>query len=156
MPRLSIPDILQQECGMNIRENDSSVVSSPFRSDNSPSFRIYYHPEEDDGKSEISREYSCFDWGTGQSYNPISLIHELRGHDSWGQTFDYIRENYGVSLSKSEQSYDNKLPESIRLIMSSVYLNKDTAPKIEQAILSFLGRNDKPMNDLLANTELTI
>ncbi len=156
-PKLSIPDVLYRECGVTIQEHTSSVISSPLRRDSSPSFRIYHHPQEElENKSNVDMEYSTFDWGSGTTYNALSLLHALKGHDNWYETYEYVRNNYGISIGKSEQNFENKLPEAIKLIQRSIPFNKQTSLQIEDAIMSFLRRDPSKMDKLLASADLVI
>ncbi len=144
--KLCLTEVLYRECGITI--SSECVISSPFRRDSTPSFRIYLDKE--------TMEYNAFDWGTAEYYNALSLLHKLKGHNNYYETYEYINQNYGIKVGKSEQNYENKLPEAIKLIQKSVPFNKETSPKIEEAILAFLSKNQSKMDQLLASADLVI
>lgn len=136
-----------------VQENTSSVISSPFRRDSNPSYHIYYNPDQNDNNnSSISYEYGGYDWGTGKSYNPVSFIHELKGFDTWGETFNYIQQHYGVQVKASESKYDNQLPELIYIIANSVGVTKDNSSNLEIAILQFLKKNKTPIDEFISSS----
>ena len=154
MKQLSLLDVIFQETGISVQENVSSIISSPMRRDSSPSFHCYYHPDQNDNNtSSISYEYSGYDWGTGKSYNPVSFIHELKGFDNWGETFNYIHQHYGVQVKNTEARYDNQLPELILILTSSVEITRDNSPELEIAILQFLKKDKAPLDNFLSKSK---
>ena len=90
---------------------------------------------------------------TGKSYNPVSFIHELKGFDNWGETFNYIHQHYGVQVKNTEARYDNQLPELILILTSSVEITRDNSPELEIAILQFLKKDKAPLDNFLSKSK---
>lgn len=157
MARLSLLDVLEHDCLVKTsRLTNGGSISSPLRRDSSPSFIVYHHPDEDDGVSPIDDSYSAYDFGTGKSYNPINLIHEYKGHSNWAETFNYLRDHYGVEVKKTEYVNDNQLPQKLILLINSLKITKPVIPVLENAILQYLKGNKSSLEMLIPMGELVI
>jgi len=93
---ITIQHILNNELGLELDETRPQTISSPFRNDSSPSFRIYsFTGDEED------YERGAYDWGTSTSYNNIALIAEIRGIP-YNQAIEVYRTEYnGEVIDKS-------------------------------------------------------
>jgi len=102
--------IVSDELGEEIPEWRDYTISSPFRSDSNPSFRIYKPKDENDFGS-------AYDFGTGKAYLPTTFLMELKGF-SYQEAVEYIYTNYGIQFSNNTQAKDTKITELIKLFRS--------------------------------------
>ena len=121
-------EIVRNELGIDIPQYRDVTISSPFRSDSNPSFRIYA-PKEDDPYDFGS----AYDFGTAIAYTPVSFIMELKGM-SYSEAVEYIASTYGITLSKYVNKKDQRTVEAIRLFMA--FGIKVSPTIIENAIVS--------------------
>lgn len=133
--------IVNQELGLNVPEWRDYTISSPFRSDSNPSFRIYVPKDENDLGS-------AYDFGTGKAYTPVTFIMELKGM-TYNEAIEYIYSNYGVQLSNTIVKKDSYTTELIKLIKA---FNKKISPLlIEKLILASFNNDRKFINKFLIN-----
>jgi len=106
-----VAEILNNEIGANIHPFRDVTISSPFRRDSTPSFRIYA-PKDD-------KEYgSAYDFGTGEYFSPVGIIMRLHGV-TYNEAIEHIYINYGVAISK-RMEMDDDLSDKIKLIYKFV------------------------------------
>jgi len=102
--------IAEGELGVTSTGAYDITVSSPFRNDSNPSFRCY-----------LSKDGGFYDWGSGQSYTPVSLVMALKGM-SYNEAIDYIRVYYGVDLSTHDrESSDAGISSKLKILKHNGY-----------------------------------
>ena len=145
MKKLLLVDVINNELNMDLPYDREITISSPFRSDSNPSFRIY-------GTDENGNDRGAYDWGTGKSYNIISFIMELHGY-SYGEALDYIADVYKINIGKSKKiERDNGLPSFIKTIHSKTKnkKSKKLTRAIELSIIAYLQGKPEIMHALLS------
>ena len=99
-------EITNNDLGISTIGANDITVSSPFRDDSNPSFRCY-----------VTSDGGFYDWGTGKSYTPVSLIMEL--YDiPYRDAVSYINVNYGININNKMVDEDNKLSDKIKIILN--------------------------------------
>jgi len=92
---MTLPELINNEMNLNLPLTTPTTISSPFRNDSSPSFRVYGV----DSNTGICK--GAYDWGTGKSYNIISFLMELYGFD-FKETLDYLDTQYQYKYNKQD------------------------------------------------------
>jgi len=135
-------DIVEAELGTPVNKNGDFTISSPFRNDSNPSFRVYYPKQENDYGS-------AYDFGEGVAYTPISFIMKYK-NISYGDTIEYIYTNYGVRLGGDVEHKDTNLNNKLKIILR---YNQVDDKLMEKAICHYM-KNDKMVLDSLIPNKL--
>lgn len=145
--KLTIHDVIQKECGISLNKNVRTMISSPLRSDGDPSFRVF--PPEADGTCN-----GAYDFGTGKSYTPYSLIKELYDY-SPADTFEHIRNEYGVDYNPEVSvDYIGDIKDKIDTITANDFvINNKRVKAIEIAINKYL-KGDRSVMEILVEKSL--
>jgi len=119
---LTITEVINSELGMSLSPYRDVNISSPFRNDSDPSFRVY------------TETNSCYDFGTGESYTIPQFIMELYGYSYW-EAINYISSKYGVDLSSDKKDPSDTGLNGVLLIMK---LNDESILNVKKTICSYL------------------
>ena len=134
-------EIVSNELGIDVPNWRDYTISSPFRRDSNPSFRIYTPKDENDLGS-------AYDFGTGKAYTPVSFIMELLNL-SYQEAVEYIYTHYGVQLNNELIKKDNQLTDLMRLIMS--FKLKVSPILMEKIIIASLKNDQAKINSFIIN-----
>jgi len=145
MKKLLLVDVINNELNMDLPYHTDVSISSPFRSDSNPSFRIYTTDENGEDRG-------AYDWGTGKGYNVVSFIMELYDY-SYGEALDYISNVYKVNMGNPTRvERDGGLLSFVKAIHSKTK-NKESKKltrAIELSILSYIQGKPEIMHRLLS------
>lgn len=91
---MTLIDLINSELDLNLPIKEQTI-SSPFRRDSNPSFRLYGV----DGEGECRGAY---DWGTGKSYNVVSFVMEYHNLP-FKDALAYLETVHGYRYKNSEE-----------------------------------------------------
>jgi len=148
---ITIQQILNEELGLDLPTDRPITISSPFRNDSSPSFRVYsFEGEEEDYNR------GAYDWGEGASYNPPSIIAKIRGI-SYKEAIDVLANEYKVDFytDKTSISISDKIEILLQFIELSSLTSMQKALFLERLIFDpskefYNYLNDQVLNDMFA------
>ena len=146
---LLIHDVLEKECNIQVDQDTPRLISSPLRSDSSPSFRVFPPELDDNGKLVCNGAY---DYGKGKAYTCYSFIKEYHGFETKREVLDHIKETYGITMDVSfeESKKDKDLLDKIIIIANSEFINNNKRVKaLEKSIVTYYRGNTSTMDTII-------
>jgi len=150
---LLIHEVLEKECNIQVDQDTPRLISSPLRSDSSPSFRVF-PPEFDDNGGLVCN--GAYDYGKGKSYSCYSFIKEYHQYETKREVLDHIKEVYGITMDVTfeESKKDKDLHDKIQIIANSRFINNNKKIKaLEKSVVTYYRGNSAQM-DLIIEKSL--